>query len=380
VASITLYGIQSGKANLAKLVEGTDAAILSDIVRTTAGVASLWGDALTTAITIGGGATQTTVAIGKAGSSVTLKGPLLADEGIRGPDDGTGIIIGTVGAGASTGSALQVQSYTTTQRGFLVPANGMIAYNTTDAKIQGYEGGSWVNLRPGGALQDNFTATVNPTTTNDNTEGYSVGSRWVNVNNNTHWVALDVTTNAAIWSETTQDDTISGIAKLAPGEHMMGNLMNYPSTGGLTSSLVQYTQVYLSAGLQIDTVRAFINAGGSASRNYNVGLYSQTDPADRQGTPNTRERESGSIATTGLSGYVDGTFTSYTVPTSGYYWVGIVADSAAISWALSAVYRAGFLPQRDETSTGVVLPATAASAALTGATAAVYAAAVEVGF
>jgi len=232
----------------------------------------------------------------------------------------------------------------------------------------------------GGGVQHKFDATVDPVTTNDTTEGYAIGSRWVNTAANTHWVALDVTTNNAIWMETTQDDTLAGIAQLAPGEHMMGNLMNYPNTGGLTASTIQYTQIYLSAGLDIDTVRIFITSGGSGSRNFNVGLYSQSTPTDRQGTPNTRERESGTVNTSGLTSYQDGTFTSYIVPTSGFYWVGMVVDSGALSVAQGEVFRAGFLPQRDETTTGVALPATATSLALTGASAPAYASAVEAGF
>jgi hypothetical protein len=43
-------------------------------------------------------------------------------------------------------NALQVASMTTTERNALTAANGMIIYNTTDNKFQGYENGSWANL------------------------------------------------------------------------------------------------------------------------------------------------------------------------------------------------------------------------------------------
>jgi len=46
----------------------------------------------------------------------------------------------------STTAALTVSRMTTTQRNALTAAVGMIIYNTTDSKFQGYAGSSWVNL------------------------------------------------------------------------------------------------------------------------------------------------------------------------------------------------------------------------------------------
>ena len=47
---------------------------------------------------------------------------------------------------ALNGGPLLLGNMTTTQRDALTAANGMIIYNTTDNKFQGYENGSWVNL------------------------------------------------------------------------------------------------------------------------------------------------------------------------------------------------------------------------------------------
>jgi len=43
-------------------------------------------------------------------------------------------------------TAVQLASMTTTQRNALSAANGMLIYNTTDNKFQGYENGGWANL------------------------------------------------------------------------------------------------------------------------------------------------------------------------------------------------------------------------------------------
>lgn len=44
------------------------------------------------------------------------------------------------------GGPLLLGNKTTTERDALTPANGMMLYNTTDNKFQGYENGAWVNL------------------------------------------------------------------------------------------------------------------------------------------------------------------------------------------------------------------------------------------
>ena len=54
----------------------------------------------------------------------------------------TGSIDMTGGAGAY----FRVPSLTTVQRDGLTAANGMLIYNTTAGKFQGYEAGAWVNL------------------------------------------------------------------------------------------------------------------------------------------------------------------------------------------------------------------------------------------
>ena len=51
-----------------------------------------------------------------------------------------------VNGNAKIGTELLLGNLTTVQRDALTPANGMIIYNTTDNKFQGYENGAWANL------------------------------------------------------------------------------------------------------------------------------------------------------------------------------------------------------------------------------------------
>jgi len=48
--------------------------------------------------------------------------------------------------------------------------------------------------------------TVDPVAGNDNTQGYSIKSRWINTSSNEEWVCTDASTGAALWELTTGGD------------------------------------------------------------------------------------------------------------------------------------------------------------------------------
>ena len=50
------------------------------------------------------------------------------------------------GNNVSNDAALRLKSYTTTQRDALTSAAGDMIYNTTDSKVQFYNGSSWNDL------------------------------------------------------------------------------------------------------------------------------------------------------------------------------------------------------------------------------------------
>lgn len=115
---------------------------------------------------------------------------------LHGTLNGTGLVIGVAGALASSGSALQIGSFTTTQRGNLTPSAGMEIYNSTLSWFQSYNGTRWGDE----ARNNNFQATVDPTVSDDSTQGYSVGSLWINKTTRTEWVCMSAAVGAAVWT------------------------------------------------------------------------------------------------------------------------------------------------------------------------------------
>jgi len=108
---------------------------------------------------------------------------------------------------------------------------------TADAGIEGNAGGTALVAGP----KFKRDATAAPTVNNDNTEGYSVGSRWIDVSADKEYVCSDAATGAAVWTETTASgggsstfvgltDTPGSITALAPTEGNSGGtaLVNGP--------------------------------------------------------------------------------------------------------------------------------------------------------
>jgi len=141
VPSIIILKRQTDKGHLTSANEGADTIAISGLVRTTAAAATLYTDGNTTSITIGA-----------SGTPVTIDDNLIVSGEIRGPSDGTGIIIGHASSGASTGSVPQIISMTTTEKGNVVAANGMLLYDSTLGEMQGRIAGSWEDLLGGGGV------------------------------------------------------------------------------------------------------------------------------------------------------------------------------------------------------------------------------------
>ena len=77
---------------------------------------------------------------------------------------------------------------------------------------QNFSTGSGVPVFTNGVaslLGYNLSAAGAPTINSDNTEGYSVGSTWVDVSNDNVWVNVDATTGAAIWRRL---DGVTGVS------------------------------------------------------------------------------------------------------------------------------------------------------------------------
>lgn len=94
---------------------------------------------------------------------------------------------------------------------FILPPNGTLplTWYSVDGTTHMLSGD------PG--VQNNYGATTDPTTADDNTKGYEIGSRYIRPSTSKEWVAMSVGTNAAVWVETTAAGGGGGASNLAIG-------------------------------------------------------------------------------------------------------------------------------------------------------------------
>jgi hypothetical protein len=250
-------------------------------------------------------------------------------------------------------------------------ANGLA---TLDAGVQV----PLAQLQGVAGTKDMLTAVVDPVQTDDDTQGYAIGSVWLNQSNRRFWTCFDATTNTAVWRRGDNTNQSENLGREAPDEHFIGALLNYSATGSGGNGEIQYTRIWLISGTVLTDMRCYIAGGGTGSREVRMGIYDQTDPLAVDGLPVNRVAQTNAVATAGANGsfFTQALTSSYTVAATGYYWVALIQSSAALSFVTTQSFEAGFLPVRREAGTGSTLPATAGT--LTNPTSAViYASGVE---
>jgi hypothetical protein len=122
--------------------------------------------------------------------------------------------------------------------------------------------GAWPAPTAFTTQKNNTTATRNPTTTDDSSQGYTIGSIWVNTTTAAYFVAESVTVNAANWYQNYQLGTTSGSAAAGNDSRITGalqasnNLSDVASVTGARANLGLGGAATLNVGTTAGTVAA----------------------------------------------------------------------------------------------------------------------------
>lgn len=72
-----------------------------------------------------------------------------------------------------------------------------------ETDVSGYNGVPLISSGATSEIKYNLTATTDPTISDDDTQGYVIGSRWINTSTDNEFVCTDNSTGAAVWEGTT---------------------------------------------------------------------------------------------------------------------------------------------------------------------------------
>lgn len=229
-----------------------------------------------------------------AGTEVLrVQGETQIEGTLHGTLNGTGLVIGIAGASSNTGSTIQIGSFTTTQRGNLVPAAGMEIYNTTLGWFQSYNGTRWGD----DARDNNFQATTNPSPTNDIGAGYQPGSTWVNIasGNQQSYICLSNASGNAIWA---LDSLVSG--SVTSGIVASGAIQGYISSGRNIASGTVGGFDFGSGAVMAGAIGSGAVASGNIASG-SIGQFHLASGAVNSGAIGNNAVTSGSIASGSIS-------------------------------------------------------------------------------
>ena len=163
---------------------------------------------------------------------------------------------------------------------------------------------------------NNFTATTDPGASNDNTQGYSVGSRWFNTSSNGYFVAQSVGTNAAVWSPVAPSIISWTSSTIA------ANVTDYDVPGGLSAN--QNVGALSPRNGVLSNFYARVAVAPGAGQTVTYTLY--------VGTPAAMSATSVTCQISGASSTICNDTTHSATITAGQAWaVQVVTSSSASS-------------------------------------------------
>lgn len=137
------------------------------------------------------------------------------------------------------------------------------------ADVLRYDGSQW---QPTHLPQNKLDATSAPTVNDDDTQGYSIGSHWVDVSADVFYICADASTGAAVWNlgvtskETTSNKDMAASTTSSDGDLAVNQaIATTPAQGGYVTVEINGVHVSLGDGAK-DKECYFSDDGGTTAR------------------------------------------------------------------------------------------------------------------
>jgi hypothetical protein len=114
------------------------------------------------------------------------------------------------------------------------------------------------------ALTNNFASAVNPAVGNDSTQGYQVGSIWINTTAQTAWQCLSAAAGAAVWVEYASGGAV--VSDSSAKYNASNSAVSFTATGAQVSGGSAFVELDLTgnpagaANVTLPTVAALVAA------------------------------------------------------------------------------------------------------------------------
>ena len=130
-------------------------------------------------------------------------------------------------------------------------------------------------------LKDNVHATTAPTTANDSSQGYGVGSEWLNISKGVVYRCVDATVGAAKWilSHVSRHGLVPE-GGVGAGGYIFSEGLVATTVSAVSAGIITFQPIRIDHRVSIAKAGIWIGVQGAASEKVRVGIY-DADPTTR---------------------------------------------------------------------------------------------------